>query len=169
MTLIEQLLQQADKLADEPLRANLRRAVSTAYYALFHFLIRKATRSLCPEAADLTRRQLMARAFDHGTMKSASLPFAGRGPFLKPVGALFPQLQVPPALREVAKIFIELQEARHWADYDLSRRMSRVDARQHIAAAHRAIETLWPECEGTEAANVYLLTLLLHGPLSKRP
>ena len=79
MTFIDQLLEQADQLAAKPLRANLRRAVSTAYYALFHFLIRKATRSLCPEPADRSRRQLMARAFSHDSMKNASAPFAAGG------------------------------------------------------------------------------------------
>jgi len=49
-------------------QANLRRSVSTAYYALFHLLISEATLNWArPEL-----RPMLGRLFDHGPMCSAS-------------------------------------------------------------------------------------------------
>jgi hypothetical protein len=68
----EDLLEQAKHLANrergKPRQASLRRAVSTAYYALFHFLIAEAT--LNWKRAE--QRYVLARLFEHGRMKSAS-------------------------------------------------------------------------------------------------
>jgi hypothetical protein len=59
----------------------LRRAVSAAYYAVFHYLIAEATSNW----SNAPLRTALGRAYDHGTMKSASnrilnprdFPFAG--------------------------------------------------------------------------------------------
>ena len=49
-------------------QASLRRAVSTAYYAIFHLLISEATSNWArPEL-----RNQLGRCFDHGSMRSAS-------------------------------------------------------------------------------------------------
>src|ERR1039457_3816733 len=49
-------------------QASLRRAVSTAYYALFHLLISETTANWArPEL-----RAILGRCFDHGPMKTAS-------------------------------------------------------------------------------------------------
>jgi hypothetical protein len=72
MPFADQLLEQARHLANRektrPRQASLRRAVSTAYYALFHLLISEATSNW--KRAD--QRHALARAFDHGKMRSAS-------------------------------------------------------------------------------------------------
>lgn len=47
---------------------SLRRALSTAYYALFHLLISDAVAN----CTDPQFRATLARVFDHGPMKSAS-------------------------------------------------------------------------------------------------
>lgn len=69
MAFADDLLEQAYHLAnlesDEPKQASLRRAVSTAYYALFHLLIDEAVGNW-----GVTRqRSILARTFDHGKMK----------------------------------------------------------------------------------------------------
>jgi len=70
MAFADDLLQQADHLANlesgEPKQASLRRAVSTAYYALFHLLIDQAVGNWGVER----QRGVLARTFDHGKMKS---------------------------------------------------------------------------------------------------
>jgi hypothetical protein len=72
MPFAEDLLEQAYHLARRERtklkQASLRRAVSTAYYALFHLLIRDAV--LNWKRND--QRAALARAFDHGPMKKAS-------------------------------------------------------------------------------------------------
>jgi len=72
MAYADELLELAQDIANlhplKPHQASLRRAVSTAYYALFHLLISEAT-------ANWNRPELrgaLARVFDHGPMKQAA-------------------------------------------------------------------------------------------------
>lgn len=70
----------------EPSQATLRRAVSTAYYAVFHLLIAEATANWSQAGL----RTTLGRAFDHGVMRAASnrilnareYPFTGQDPGL---------------------------------------------------------------------------------------
>src|SRR5271166_4054693 len=74
----EQLLEQAKFLLTlQPNQANLRRAVSTAYYGLFHLLIR-ATALKWNEPLHQAR---IARIFEHERMKKVS------GATIKSIGA----------------------------------------------------------------------------------
>jgi hypothetical protein len=68
MSFADDLLEQAYHLANrEPEnQANLRRAVSTAYYALFHLLIDEAVGNW----GIARQRSILARTFEHGKMKS---------------------------------------------------------------------------------------------------
>ena len=63
MSFADQLLEQPDHLANRekkrPRQASLRRAVSTAYYALFHFLIFEATKNW----KRVEQRNALARVF----------------------------------------------------------------------------------------------------------
>ena len=72
MALAEDLLEQAflllNKESKNPKQASLRRAVSTAYYALFHLLIQEASANWSRK----DMRDYLARAFEHGTMRQAS-------------------------------------------------------------------------------------------------
>jgi hypothetical protein len=71
MPFAQDLLEQSAHLANReprrPRQASLRRAVSTAYYALFHLLIQEATRNW----KRVQQRPLLAKAFEHGRMKGA--------------------------------------------------------------------------------------------------
>ncbi len=70
MAFADDLLEQAEFLANRdplsPKQASLRRAVSTAYYALFHLLIDEAVGNW----RVARQRGVLARTFDHGKMKS---------------------------------------------------------------------------------------------------
>ena len=133
MPFAEDLLEQAYHLARRERtklkQASLRRAVSTAYYALFHLLIRDAV--LNWKRND--QRAALARAFEHGPMKKASQ---------KIITGKFPGS--PPStvarLQEVAKAFVELQEGRHVADYDSSTYWSRTDALKAVDRARAAFD-----------------------------
>jgi hypothetical protein len=69
MSFADDLLKQAYHLARKerknPKQASLRRAVSTAYYALFHLLIDEAVGNW----SVARQRSLLARTFDHGPMR----------------------------------------------------------------------------------------------------
>lgn len=82
----DDLLAQALQLIQvaPPSQLTLRRAVSAAYYAVFHFLIAEATSNW----ASIPLRTALGRAYDHGVMKTASnrilnakeFPFTGENP-----------------------------------------------------------------------------------------
>jgi hypothetical protein len=154
VALHDDLLAQADRLAHaekkRPKQASLRRAVSAAYYALFHYLIDESTRFLVAgKQRDALRRQL-ARSFDHAHMKRAAQAFvsSSAGPTT--------------TLADVASAFILLQEARHEADYDLARVFTRVEAEALIARAQRAF-TGWRAIAGTDEGDAFLVALLVRG------
>jgi hypothetical protein len=73
MAFADDLLASAQDIAGLPSverrQANIRRAISTAYYALFHLLISEATLNwVRPEL-----RPILGRLFDHGSMYNASV------------------------------------------------------------------------------------------------
>lgn len=119
MALHDDLLVQADQLAhlekNKPKQANLRRAVSAAYYALFHYLVDQSTRFLVSGPQREGLRHQLARSFDHGQMKRTAQIFASpsaSGNAWRAVLGGAPSA----TLVNVASAFIELQEARHEAD-----------------------------------------------------
>lgn len=162
MSLDEDLLEQADHLARrdarKPKQASLRRAISAAYYALFHLLVREATAAI---VSDYKLRQLVPRAFDHSEMKQACRPFAA--------GALPDHLKVvtasvvPDDLKAVAEAFIQLQQSRHEADYNVSRAFSRPDTLTLVQQVHEAFEAFeaWGRVRTQQIATVFLVNLLL--------
>jgi hypothetical protein len=152
MAFAEDLLEQAYHLArrerTKPRQGSLRRAVSTAYYALFNLLIREATGNWKGNA----QRARLARAFEHGKMRRASdgvvhLKFPGQ------------DKQTVADLKKVAAAFASLQEARHIADYDGSRKWSRTDALRTVNQA-AATFRIWHTIRNERIAVDFLLSLL---------
>ena len=141
-----QLLKQARRLAKlgkgRPIQGNLRRAVSTAYYALFHFLIDRSSRALMgTENSKRPFRDVLARAFDHGEMAQACRTFSV-GQFPKSIaGTLGNNYKVPRGISLVAETFLEAQEKRHKADYDRSAILARADVLLLIRSVGQDIST----------------------------
>ena len=75
MSLPDDLLKQAKKLATmekkRPQQASLRRAVSTAYYALFHLLCEDGAKRISPNTP-VRLSHAIRRSITHGDMKSAA-------------------------------------------------------------------------------------------------
>ena len=120
MSLARDLMEQAEHLvAREPRRprqASLRRAVSASYYALFHLLNGSAAATIAPNVTDEVNHRIQ-RWFDHSEMKKICGRFLAvqlSNPLLSLIGS-----NASPELQIVARTFIELQDARHNADYDL--------------------------------------------------
>jgi hypothetical protein len=164
----EHLLEQAESLAGRgvgrPRQADLRRAVSTAYYALFHLLTQHGSRRVTATGA---LQPVIARAFNHGDMKQVSQLFA-RGQVPGSLAGLAPSIPIPPDLMDVAQAFIELQQARHTADYNLTRgsTFTRSTARAWVRQARDAIAA-WDRVRTDPAAEVYLIAMLLHQKLGR--
>lgn len=140
----EDLLSQAKMLAradkGRPKQVNLRRAVSAAYYAYFHYLTDEACRSLLGTRADVrSYRHAIARAFDHSQMRRACESFAG-GTLPKNLLKTVPALtSVPPDLRIAAAMFVRAPQKRHWAEYAPSERFKRSDVESFIDQVEWAI------------------------------
>lgn len=137
------LLQQARRLARldpmRPKQANLRRAVSSAYYALYHYLIDQACRNvLGTHQSQMPYRHVVARGFEHGSMKQACRSFSG-GTLPQSVSRGLPAgFAVPNVLQNVAQTFVVLQEQRHLGDYDLSQNFTRSDVLALVQQADQA-------------------------------
>jgi uncharacterized protein (UPF0332 family) len=142
MTYHDDLLDQALHLArrdpTRPKQASLRRAVSTAYYALFHLLISEAVSYWRLKR----QRTLLARSFDHRKMK----------------GVCHNCRSQIADLRAVAKTFVDLQDSRHRADYDNSGVWTKMEAMSAIKRARTAF-TMWRGIKTHAEAQGLLLSL----------
>lgn len=135
-----------------PSQLTLRRAVSAAYYAVFHYLIAEATSNW----NNAPLRTALGRAYDHGTMKTASnrilnprdFPYTGADP------------TVVANLRLVAQTFSQLQEDRHFADYNLTKDLDPEEALTQVKSAE-AIFNTWPAIRGEQISQAYLVSLLV--------
>jgi hypothetical protein len=131
--------------AGRPRPIFLRRAVSTAYYALFHRLTRDAGIHLLPNGNAEDQLKL-ARTFGHNGLKKTCSQIAGRQGGIHPHVRSIVETLKQTTIADVAASFCDLQEARHAADYNHLAPISKPAAVAQIEDANKAIETL-------EAAN----------------
>jgi uncharacterized protein (UPF0332 family) len=113
-----------------PTQANLRRATSAAYYAMFHCLARASADLLVGgESADRSQSawKQVYRAIDHGTANTACRDGAAVAKFPKPI-------------EDFANAFVNMQIKRHSADYDPTSQFSKSEVIQDIAIVKAAIE-----------------------------
>jgi hypothetical protein len=138
MSLHADLLELAEHLAQldprRPRMANLRRAVSSAYYAIFHLLASEASALYAAEPVLAAR---IIRTLNHADMKKASLMIASNK-LPKAVQPPTGRYLAPVDLKAVADTFVKLQQARHEADYDLSRSFRRQEALAFVQSARQA-------------------------------
>lgn len=157
MGVADDLLLLADRLGSPAFgdleQVSFRRSVSTAYYALFHLLVDQAVENW--KGSQAVRLGLQ-RAFEHKNMKDVSRSVwqdSWRG-------WSSPRHPLSSELRNVAKSFVELQEARHQADYDNSKTWTLTEARAKVADAKMAFQN-WQKIRTNPATNEYLLSLLV--------
>lgn len=134
-----------------------RRAVSAAYYALFHHLNGSAVDLIAPNVPAETNHRIQ-RWFGHAEMKKVCgrfLPAKLNKPLLDLIGDA-----ASTDLRNVAQSFITLQEARHNADYNLDYSLTSEDAQQLVLLALVAMNS-WDRIAGSGEANIFSLSLLL--------
>lgn len=135
---------------DDPKQVDLRRAVSAAYYALFHLLTTEAAQNWRHQS----QRNRFARMFDHGRMKTCSSKISSRPLPTDPAA-----IPIATDLKTVADSFVTLQQARHTADYDNSKVWSRTQVFEVIVQTQNAM-TAWLLIRETEIAQDYLFDLM---------
>ena len=98
------------------------------------------------------------RAFDHAVMKRVAVQFAQRGvsPKLEPG---LNQLPLQEEIVRVAAAFVDLQQQRHQADYDMGRSFTRLEVLSLISDAERAFVD-WHAVRHSVQADTFLI-----GPL----
>lgn len=156
MSLPDDLLEQARHLATyiprKPKQASLRRAVSSAYYALFHLLVDAAAGLY---TSDPIRKSKIGRTFSHGELMDVSERFA-IGQLPKSVPAIAgSDGKEQEQLKGIAKTFVLLQIARHEADYDLTRTFARQEVLDLIERAETCFKE-WEDAKRSEDARLFL-------------
>jgi hypothetical protein len=164
------LLKQAEELAGvgagrgRPSTTNHRRAVSTAYYALFHDINLRAARYLLPDDTSDEEVWRATRWIEHGDVRSVCKVVAICGAPKKPIRGLPKDLsareeplwialsrphtesgrisKVPFELHFVTVAFGSLHAARQSADYEHSAAFSKETAVGHVRDAELALEFL---------------------------
>lgn len=175
MSIPTDLLTQARSLAtsdsNKPKQANLRRAVSSAYYALFHFLSEESARLFVGAGSqDKMRRDLARRAVAHTRLKDVCQEFLKTTPkdLLKPY---WPANGTPGNIDMVAVCdnLISLQVLRHTADYDFTVKVSRSEALDACDKAKEAMDA-WNKVKSSDpdAAALFAMCVLLWPGLSGR-
>ncbi|WP_159012675.1 hypothetical protein [Bradyrhizobium sp. S69] len=140
----EHLFEQAEELikplaAGPPRQVNIRRAISTAYYGLFHAMLAAgADQFIGVTKRDTSQYSLVYRSVDHRGLrnlceeiKKQNLP-ARYQPYA-------PSNGFGPNIQALASTVVELQEKRHAADYNPMQRMRRIDADLAIKTARAAL------------------------------
>lgn len=150
------LLEVAERLAPaEPGRGRPsytahRRAVSTAYYAVFHALANRVAMAVFSEA-DQSFRQKIQRWIGHGNIRTVAvwmsqLEGASAGSPPAHIAALLAPAEGTAHIDEdtlaIADGFLELNEKREEADYDHEAIFTRPDTRGHIALARDVVATI---------------------------
>lgn len=153
--LAESLIATAKKLLPEDeaaiSQADLRRAVSTAYFAVFHALAKASANALVGHEREKRPNRAwieVYRGLSHGSSKDACKK-AG------PIG-------FPEEIEGFSDIFVQLQTARKRVDYDPTCKVVTVDARRWVASAEVSIQKL--ETADTNSKVAFATWVLITSP-----
>ena len=162
----EHLFKQADRLvvpppAGPPRQVDVRRAISSAYYGVFHATLTAAADHFVGAAKRGTHRYgLVYRSVQHGALRSLCEIATKQQPTARYVPHL-PDGSFGPNISAFAAAALELQEKRHSADYDPLIRVKTSDARLAIGTARAALQRF---NSATASEREAFLTLLLFAP-----
>lgn len=168
MIKIAESLETAQLLLDAARHSSdLRRSVSTAYYALFYALGQECARLVFGASpASLKRRQVLMRALAHEEMRQACRPFvAQRLPDM--LAAARPTGPIDARVVEVATAFMELYQARVGADYAHNATITHADAADFLRTAREAIDQI-PALRRVPDFQIFLMALMHQRKLSGR-
>jgi uncharacterized protein (UPF0332 family) len=161
----DHLFEQARKIVEAPVggrprQADIRRAISTAYYGVFHATVTAAA-DLYVGATKRSSSQygLVYRSVNHNRLREIcerackSLP-PRYAPYVPSAG-------FGPEIAAFATAVVELQQKRHTADYDPMVRMTRSDAVAAITTARASLAYFYAASNNDKTA---FLSLLLFEP-----
>jgi hypothetical protein len=163
MSLAEELLTQARFLASldphTPVQANLRRAVSSAYYAVFHLFSAEVAAQIVSVGPSGLRDRTQ-RALNHNSMYRAAESFSQSGIRPRNLPAdIDLSGPISAELTSIAKGFKQLQDERHAADYEVSRSFDRIEVLALVKIAEDVFAD-WGREKGSGNAPVFLASLM---------
>ena len=134
-----------------PSEANLRRAVSTAYYGAFHTLCQSCAETLVGPYSTISTREHWVTAYRTLEHRQVRNKFNNQGRMTS----------FPDQIRDFARRFADLQYLRHRADYDPEATFGHNEVFQLLTDTREAIESFnaAPERERRLLA-VYLIATL---------
>lgn len=141
----EHLLEQANRLiapppAGPPRQVDIRRAISAAYYAVFHATLAAAADQFVGVTKRATGQyDLVYRSVDHRSLRELCADAAKQNPAAR-LARYAPEHGLGPDIQEFASLVLELQRKRHSADYDPSIRVKSSDALLAVRAARNALQ-----------------------------
>jgi uncharacterized protein (UPF0332 family) len=161
----DHLFEQADKLitpqSGRPRQADIRRAISAAYYGIFHATITKAVDQFVGATnRDRSHYSLVYRSVSHSRLRELCNEVQ-KSTLSNRYRPYVPLAELGPHIVAVAEAIVELQEKRHSADYDVAIRMNRSDAALAISTARAALERFGKASQQEQLA---FLSLLLFSP-----
>lgn len=144
--------------------AELKRCVSTAYYALFHLLIRDAA-SLIGDGA---MSSLYVRSINHAAVLAVAKTFitwSNANKFrdaAEPYKSMIGSIGVSNKMVSVCEAFVKLQQARLDSDYDAQAQMSEEQAESLVRLSSDAFDA-WNEIRTTSEARAFMMSVCMHG------
>ena len=161
----DHLFEQAEKLitpqVGRPRQVDIRRAISAAYYAIFHAAISAAVDQFIGSTnRDESRYGLAYRSVDHGWLRKLCEEVQKPNPSAR-FKRYAPAAGFGANIVSFAAAVEELQEKRHFADYDVMIRMNRSDAVLAISKAKAALTRLG---NASAPERLAFLSLLLFQP-----
>jgi uncharacterized protein (UPF0332 family) len=140
----EHFFEQAERLtvpasAGAPRQVDLRRAISSVYYGVFHATLTAAADQFVGVTKRSTDRYALAyRSVDHNTLRSLCLELKNQNVSPR-IGRHSPPKGFGPNIQAFAAAVLELQEKRLAADYDPLMRIKASDALSAITSAREAL------------------------------
>lgn len=156
----DHLLDQAERLiastgGGAARQVDLRRAISSAYYALFHAVMAEAADDFIGRTHRLTARYMLVyRSVDHARLRQLCQSIANkpdRYSRFAPEGGFGSDMQF------FASILVKLQNMRHLADYDPLFRATRSNAIQIVKDSHDALQRFRHASRGQRQAFLALV------------
>ena len=153
----EELLKHADRLAGDvtATQVDLRRAISAAYYAIFHFCSMAATdMALGTTSRSTAEYMLVYRSIDHSRLRGLCDQLRGTKPgnvTITPTGGFCD-------MAKFARVAFNLYEQRILADYDPTMTCSASEVRLAVSDVREAI--IWFNSCSLEQQSAFLTMLL---------
>lgn len=142
----------------QPRNTDLRRAVSTAYYAVFHSLALAVVRQALPGATEAEIYGAV-RNVSHTAIKQACGYVGGDRP-PQSLDALVARLRGNRSLTAVVQTFLDLQDQREKADYDHDADFTRPSAAAMVLRANGAVDLLGRQANNSDFQSFFGLVTL---------